>query len=435
VLRALAWIGLCAAPAAAQESRPWLEEARGAGRWLASVALETEHGLAWQAHPAGGGAPSTSLYAGAPGVVLLLYELERADPDGEWGALAERGADDLLARLPEVCVPGATGLYTGAAGVGFALLEAGRLGGAERHRAGARRCAEFLHEQALKTAAGARLSDVTDVIAGDAGAGFFLLVSARELARPADKELALRLGRELVTRATKTEHGLDWAMTSTYERRMPNFSHGTAGVACFLAALRSAGGEEALLEAARAGAAHLLATANEDGGGFKLAHHTPGGEELFYYSWCHGPPGTARLFRALGRATGDESWALLERRCAAAVEEARLLEQRPAGFWNTVGRCCGNVGVAELFLDLAQARGGEHDLAVALAFARDVLARATRGDGKVSWVQAEHRVRPDLLQAQTGLMQGAAGIGLLFLRLDAHERGRDDVLRMPEDRL
>jgi hypothetical protein len=35
----------------------------------------------------------------------------------------------------------------------------------------------------------------------------------------------------------------------------------------------------------------------------------------------------------------------------------------------------------------------------------------------MSWVQAEHRTRPDLLFAQTGYMQGAAGIGTFFLRL------------------
>ena len=37
------------------------------------------------------------------------------------------------------------------------------------------------------------------------------------------------------------------------------------------------------------------------------------------------------------------------------------------------------------------------------------------------WVQAEHRVRPELLVAQTGYMQGAAGIGMWLLRLDAAE--------------
>ena len=39
--------------------------------------------------------------------------------------------------------------------------------------------------------------------------------------------------------------------------------------------------------------------------------------------------------------------------------------------------------------------------------------------GGLKWIQAEHRLHPDRLTAQTGLMQGAAGVGLTLLRLDA----------------
>ncbi|MCK7469745.1 MAG: hypothetical protein MZU95_02255 [Desulfomicrobium escambiense] len=45
------------------------------------------------------------------------------------------------------------------------------------------------------------------------------------------------------------------------------------------------------------------------------------------------------------------------------------------------------------------------------------MAKATVEDGRMSWVQAEHRTRPDYLFAQTGYMQGAAGIGTYLLRL------------------
>ena len=54
-------------------------------------------------------------------------------------------------------------------------------------------------------------------------------------------------------------------------------------------------------------------------------------------------------------------------------------------------------------------------------------------EGKgLKWIQAEHRIRPELLVAQTGLMQGAAGVGLFLLRLDAAENGRDSFVRMPD---
>jgi len=71
-----------------------------------------------------------------------------------------------------------------------------------------------------------------------------------------------------------------------------------------------------------------------------------------------------------------------------------------------------------------------------LEFARrmtaDLLRRATKeGDG-LKWIQAEHRVRPEFLQAQTGLMQGAAGIGLALLHLDATERDRPARITLPD---
>jgi hypothetical protein len=61
-----------------------------------------------------------------------------------------------------------------------------------------------------------------------------------------------------------------------------------------------------------------------------------------------------------------------------------------------------------------------------------VLSRATRDENGARWVQAEHRVRPELLVAQTGLMQGASGIGMLMLKIYAFERGKKTSLRLPD---
>jgi hypothetical protein len=71
-----------------------------------------------------------------------------------------------------------------------------------------------------------------------------------------------------------------------------------------------------------------------------------------------------------------------------------------------------------------------------LAFARkvadDTLARATvDGDG-MKWIQAENRVSPNVVLAQTGLMQGAAGVGLSMLRLDGALRGRKPTIVLPD---
>ena len=50
------------------------------------------------------------------------------------------------------------------------------------------------------------------------------------------------------------------------------------------------------------------------------------------------------------------------------------------------------------------------------------------------WTQAEHRVQPELLIAQTGHMQGAAGVGKYFLHVDAmEERGEGPRVVLPDD--
>ncbi len=94
-------------------------------------------------------------------------------------------------------------------------------------------------------------------------------------------------------------------MFPTFPRLMPNFSHGTAGVAYFLVELHRATGEATFLDAALEGAAYLRSETTDDG---LLFHHEPEGEDLFYLSWCHGPPGTARLYYRLWQVTHDEAW-------------------------------------------------------------------------------------------------------------------------------
>ena len=61
-------------------------------------------------------------------------------------------------------------------------------------------------------------------------------------------------------------------------------------------------------------------------------------------------------------------------------------------------------------------------------FARKVteylLSKGTRDAGGLRWVQAENRTQPEKVVAQTGYMQGAAGMGMLLLRVDGMSRRR-----------
>ena len=88
--------------------------------------------------------------------------------------------------------------------------------------------------------------------------------------------------------------------------------------------------------------------------------------------------------------------------------------------------------VAQFFLDLYGVAKDPKYLDFARRRTDDLMARATRDDRGTRWVQAENRVQPDNLVAQTGYMQGAAGIGTWLLRLDLAQKGRAPFVRFPD---
>jgi lantibiotic modifying enzyme len=288
-----------------------------------------------------------------------------------------------------------------------------------------------LEERAQPVGKGVQWSNTTDVISGGAGIGLFLLYADQTLHAPNAQALAIRAGDRLIDLGEPAKGGARWMMSPAIPRIMPNFSHGTAGVAYFLATLFKTTHEARFLEAAYAGARYLRAIANTDGDVCLVPHDsdTPG---LFYLGWCHGPAGTARLFYQLHTITNDEMWMTWVKMSAAGVMKSGVPEQRTPGFWNNVSQCCGNAGVAQFFLDLYTVTKDRRYLDFSTRMTADLLARATRDGAGTRWVQAENRTEPGNLVAQTGYMQGAAGIGTWLLHLDAALQGRAAFVHFPD---
>ena len=431
-----------------------LDAAREAAAWLESVRIETPSGLVWPVDPdAEPPLLDPYLYHGTPGVLLFLLELHAATGEARYLAEAERGGDGLLAAVAGAGDAAPTGFWTGVEGQVFTLFELYRATGAARFRAAS---LELLGRLRARMAAAEAAGDLgavwdgtTDVVRGAAGAGFLLLWLHRHELAPGALEDARGVGDWLLSQAEAAPPdsdggagGLRWPMAAGYPRWMPNFSHGTAGVAAFLAELQRALGPDAAAgrygAAAARGASHLLAIADRSEGGLRIHHHRPGGEELYYLGWCHGPPGTARLFHSLDRLDPTGGWGAP---LAASVESlfaSGIPARRPPGLWDNVGPCCGTAGVGAFLLSTPRGARATERRAFARALADDLLARSDRvdlGDGRFGrrWIQAEHRARPGQLQAQTGFMQGAAGVGLFLLQLDAAERGRPFGLGFPDD--
>jgi lantibiotic modifying enzyme len=325
-----------------------------------------------------------------------------------------------------------TGLYTGIAGIGFTLGEMYRATGDARYLEGGRQVVRQLSTRGKMVGKGQQWTPVTDIISGNAGTGLFLLYAADALKDPDAAALATHAADRLLEVGVPDREGLYWPMTVGNPRLMPNFSHGTAGISYFLASVHQATKDRKYLDGALAGARYLQAIAKTDGDICLIPHHQPDGLDLYYLGWCHGPAGTARLWQRLATITGDKQWSTWVDKSARTLVASGIPEKRTDGFWNNVSQCCGSAGVAQFFLDLHTTKSDPAYLAFAKRMTADLLARGTRDEKGLRWIQAEHRVQPKLLVAQTGFMQGSAGIGMWLLRLDAAENGKKPFVKFPD---
>jgi hypothetical protein len=94
----------------------------------------------------------------------------------------------------------------------------------------------------------------------------------------------------------------------------------------------------------------------------------------------------------------------------------------------------GLAGVAEYYLDLYASSGDRAMLDRARRIADVIVSRATVNGDAMHWVAPRLAFMQDAGTpgAMTGLFHGAAGYGLLLLRLDAAIRQRPWTLRFPD---
>ncbi len=420
-------------------ARPYLDAAQRAERWIARAAVKGAAGTTWPADPADAKSIQSNLYSGSPGIVLFYLELHHATGDAAYLAQARAGADYLMATLPS-SAPSlgdeGAGLYTGVAGVAYVLELTRRATGDARYADGVARAVSLLKSAFVPIGAGAGWNNSTDIISGSGGILLTLLWLGQARGEWPDwRRDAAKVGARLLEVAQPERGGLKWSISTDMPRRYPNFSHGTAGVSYVLATLYKETGERRFLDAALSGEQYLQAIATRTAqNGMKILHSEPGGEQLFYLSWCHGPAGTARLYRRLADVTGDTKWLDTIPRLAQGIIDSGVPDQHPdgAGYWNNISQCCGNCGISEFFLDWHAATGEPRHLTFAQRVVDNTLQRATPDGNGLKWIQAEHRVRPELLVAQTGLMQGAAGVGLALLHLDGALEKRAPRVQLPD---
>ena len=441
---------------AQERAQLYLDVALEAEAWIASTEQRTAEGVAWPDHAESPEVIDTSLYHGTPGIVLFYLELHRTTGEKRFLETAVAGARDLAARIEEELAAGhaSVALHGGLSGVAFVLAEAASAADDETLRDLARRIFRWARSQAQDLGAGigwiepmpfseihgkTGLTEVLDMTHGATGIGLAFLYAAESGLLPEAKGWARAAGDRLLEMGEAVPGGLQWQMVPVMpiDFNTPNFSHGTAGVAYFLARLYEVTGDARYLQGALAGAERLkkIATVREQsegpgkGTGRLIYHHEGAGENRYYLSWCHGPVGTGRLFHQLAKVTGDESWNEWLFGGLIGIQQTGAPELRSEGFWNNISQCCGDAGVGELSLSLYAISHNAKHLAYAERIGHYLDQQKTAQEHGVCWIQAEHRSRPEFLKAHTGYMQGAAGVGSYLLRLHAM------ILKRPDPKL
>jgi hypothetical protein len=384
------------------------------GPWLPEVVPEAGP----EASPA---KDRDSLYAGIAGLAPVLAEIgQYRELSATERALSTGIVTRLTARAASRTEPS---LYDGLAGDVLAL----RLLAPGSESAALRRLADLATpggwHTTLEFEPGSR-APLNDVVMGTAG-----VVMTALWARSAFTGALATVGCEALIRAAdRTAAGLDWGIGPGTRGRMPNYSHGTAGVAAALAVAGADLGRPDFVAAAVEGARHVLSVGSTEGGGFVVPHTIPPSTrevEPVTYTWCHGPTGTSLLFAALSYAGVTEVGGFtvddLRQRCLTSVLASGLPERLRPGFWDNDGRCCGTAGVGDVLLDAVQdchapERRGTL-LRAALTMGDALVDRAIRDGAGARWRFLEHRNTPPLLPPGTAWMQGAAGIAAYLLRL------------------
>lgn len=428
-----------------------IDSAKSTAAWINQFQQKTEQGLCWSRTSEKPKSIRRDLYHGSAGIAVFMAEMYLATGDSSYKETAKSAATDIAHYLHSKDFLSCA-MLTGWPGYAFALNEIAKHCDAPEFRATAIYCLDKLRAQATEIGSGIGFiedmpfADITgftgkreifDTSVGAAGAALVLIYAHEEGLHTQALEWARAICDRLLDVSQQVEGGLTWGLMSDcpFPFEAPNFAHGGAGVGYLMARLYQHIPQEKYLEAAIEAANYLKTIATPVGSGH-LVRHTMArdGEGRFYLGQCHGPPGTARLFRLLSDITGQDSWNEWGQGLTDGLMATNAPEERGQGLWNNVSQCCCDSGIGDHALLLYESTKQEKYLDLAQRTAAEIFRRSEKdtATSNIYWPQAEHRARPDFVENQTGYMQGAAGVGSFLLHLATLQTGKSTKIIFPD---
>ena len=420
-----------------------LDLAEDVGRWLTATAISGPRGISWPDDALNSELVGYDLAAGVAGKVLYFVALYRATGNSGYLDIALGGADYLVAAIDD---PGTfdgnsrrASLYSGISGVGVALLHVRHHD--PKYEQALARIVDRLQDWGAESVAGLRWSDdFNDLIYGDAGTALFLAYVGEQTNNEAALAMSQQGARFLLGQAQETETGLFWYFRRRKPFNLPNFSHGTAGVAYVLATIGSLVNDEELLVGAGQGFDYIQSIAEVDGGLLRIPYGwgSETWQGLYEFGWAHGLAGSVSLFKRLQKSGIDaDSAAELENLSKQTLLNIGLPATPTAPFAEPstpldrrFGRACVLALLSQWGLN--ESRGAD------IANLRDAIllhiaGAAVRDNKGAHWEVDAPEFMGGGRAAYTGLFHGAAGIGLAVLQLHATMMEQQPYIRLPDD--
>lgn len=390
-----------------------------------------------------------SLYSGSAGIGLLLLELYKATGGSSYIDEAKDVFNGLVSTVPDTefyfekyrTAPKSTlkivgwhiGIYSGPVGAGIFALELYKILPDLQYLNFAERLADELLAASTSVGEGLYFSSDIDIFS-DGGFILYFLALYEITGKQHYLTSAEKIGAYIISQAKHNKYGTFWEANDLSKAGFPKgsiypgFSHGTAGIAYVLAALYEKSKLAVQLDTAIDAARFLEGIADEENGAALIPYIWNGGSDWqnkYYIGFCHGPAGTALLFRRLFRITNDRNWLDFAEKLSRGIIASGAPEHYSWGMWDSC-RCCGTAGLVEHFLGMYNDTGKEEYISYAKRAAAKVISSSTQNDdGSRCFFGHWDRTAPRAIESFTGLYNGAAGAALALLKLYLFEHKRN----------